>query len=377
LNIKGGAALLDDNRMFNLLNVKYIISRDYLPLAHDYHLADQFLPVQPETGSGGRLDVFKINGQEEAVLFQHPISSLSYDLTPDEDSRFLLFKLAMDPAVWRPDRGDGVSFTVSARLDGTEEVLFSQWVDPKNNPDDRRWIDAAVDLSPYLGRPMTLVLSTGPGDSGAYDWAGWGGLRLAASADAPAEDTSPAQFQLAYDGDIKVYENRDAFPRAFVVHRAVMASETHEAIARMNEEEFDPAQVAVVEGELPPDQLAALAASPARDGSSVEITRYKDNQVELLARMDNPGLLVLSDTYYPGWKAYVDGKQVPIYPTDLAIRSVFVPAGEHEVKFVFSPGSFKLGAAITLASLAALVAYAGSGPVRRAATGWLGRDSWR
>lgn len=77
------------------------------------------------------------------------------------------------------------------------------------------------------------------------------------------------------------------------------------------------------------------------------------------------------------WKAYVDGKRVPIYPTDLAIRSVFVPAGEHEVKFVFSPGSFKLGAAITLASLAALAAYAVSGPVRRAATGWLSRDHGR
>ena len=373
LNMKGGAAQLDDNRMFDLLNVKYLISRRYLPLAHDYHLADQFLPVQPETGSGSRLDVFKINGQEEAVLFQHPISSLSYDFTPDEDSRFFLFMLAMDPEVWWPDRGDGVSFTVSARVDGTEEVLFTRWVDPKNNPDDRRWIDAAVDLSPYLGRPMTLVLSTGPGDSGAFDWAGWGGLRLAASADSPAEDTLPAQFQLAYDGDVKVYENRDAFPRAFVVHRVEVASETHEAIARMNEEDFDPAQTAVIEGELSKDQLAILAASPVSDTSSAEITHYSNNKVELTARMDTPGLLVLSDTYYPGWKAYVDGKRVPIYPTDLAIRSVFVPAGEHEVKFVFSPGSFKLGAAITLASLAALAAYAAWGPTRKAVAGWAGR----
>ncbi len=377
VDTKGGLSRLADNPMFDLLNAKYIITPRYLPLAYDFRLAEQFLPDERTEGASGRLDVFVIDGEDEIVLFQQPISTLSYDLTPDEDSRFLLFKLAMDPEVWQPNRGDGVSFTVSARVDGTEEVLFSQWVDPKNNPDDRRWIDAAVDLSPYLGRPMTLVLSTGPGDSGAFDWAGWGGLRLAASADAPAEDTSPAQFQLAYDGDVKVYENRDAFPRAFVVHRAEMVSETHEAIARMNEEEFDPAQVAVIEGDVPLAQLAALAEGQATGGSTVDITKYQDQRVELRVTTERAGFLILSDAYYPGWKAYVDGKQVPIYPTDVALRSVFVPAGEHEVKFVFSPGSFKLGSAITLVSLAVLAAYAGSGPVRRAATGWLSRDPGR
>lgn len=374
LNQQGHAALLANNPMFDLLNVKYILTPRPLPLAYDYRVAERFLPAEPTEGALGRLDVFTINGEDEVVLFQHPISSLSYDLTPDEDSRFLLFKLAMDPEVWRPDRGDGVSFTVSARVDGTEEVLFSQWVDPKNNPDDRRWIDAAVDLSPYLGRPMTLVLSTGPG--GIWDWAGWGDLRLVPSPDAPKEDFA-SQFRLVFDGNVKVYENRDASPRAFVVHRAEMVSDRLEATARLKEEGFDPAEAAVIEGELSKDQLAILAASPVSDASSAEITHYSDNKVELTARMDNPGLLVLSDTYYPGWKAYVDGKRVPVYPTDLALRSVFVPAGEHEVKFVFSPGSFKLGAAITLASLAALAAYTVWGPVRRAATAWLGRDSRR
>ncbi len=359
--------------MFDLLNAKYLMSRRYLPLAYDYHLAEQFLTVKPEKGSEGRLDVFSIDGEDEAVLFQHPISSLSYTFTPDEESRFLLFRLGMDPQVWRPDRGDGVHFTVSVQENGTKEALFSRWVDPKNDPEDRRWIDGAVDLSPYLGRTVTLVLSTGPGDSGVWDWAGWGGLRLAPSPEAPAEDSPSSQFRLVYDGDVKVYENLNVFSRAFVVHRAAIVSGWQEAIARLQQEGFNPAQAAVIEGELPADQLAALTASPAGDGSSVEITGYRDNRVDLLAKMENPGLLVLSDTYYPGWKAYVDGKQVPVYPTDLALRSVFVPAGEHEVEFVFSPGSFRLGAAMTLASLAGVVGYALSGPAMRAARGWAGR----
>ncbi len=373
LDRQGGPSQLADNPMFDLLNVKYVISSRSLPLAYDYDVAQRFLPAEPMEGANGRLDVFTINGEDEAVPFQHPISSLSYILTPDEESRFFLFRLGLDPEVWRPDRGDGVLFRVSAREDGNEEVVFSRWVDPKNNPDDRRWIDGAVDLSPYLGRAVTLVLSTGPGDSGIWDWAGWGGLRLAPSPDAPAENRTSGQFRLLYDGDVKVYENRNAFPRAFVVHRAVEVSRESEAIVRMKEAGFDPAKEAVVEGELRQDQLAALAASPDSDGSSVEITRYSDNRVDLLARMQNPGLLVLSDTYYPGWKAYVDGKEVPVYPTDLALRSVFVPAGEHEVKFVFSPGSFKLGLAITIASFAVLVLYAAGGPTSRSVRGWMSR----
>ena len=374
LNEKGGAALLDDNRMFNLLNVKYIIGRRYLPLAHDYHLADQFLPVQPETGSGGRLDAFRIDGDEEAVLFQHPISSLAYTLTPADETRYFLFRTALDPQVWRPDRGDGVQFRVSVRDSGNEEVLFMRWVDPKNNPEDRRWIDGMVDLSSYLGRQIELILSTAPGESGIWDWAGWGGLRLAPSPDTPRDLSRPSQFDLAYDGEVKVYENHNAFPRAFLVHRAEVVPDMQRAIARMKEVGFDPADAAVIEGEIPPAQLAALTEGQGTGSSTVEITKYQDQRVELSVRTDSDGLLVLSDTYYPGWKAYVDGEQVPIYPTDVALRSVFLEQGEHDVEFVYSPGSFKAGALISGLSLLALVAYAGLGTTRGL---WTKLQWWR
>ena len=364
-------ALVADNPMLDLLNVKYIISPRGLPQAYDHRLTDRFLAAKPEAALV-RSDVFTINGEDDIVLFQHPSSSISYTFAPSEESRFLLFRLAMDPDVWERDKGDGVLFEVSVGEEEGKETLFSSWVDPKNNPEDRRWIDGAVDLEPYLGRSVTLVLSTSPGKSPAWDWAGWGGLRLAPSPETPPTPSSSSQFELVYDAEVRIYENYNAFPRAFVVHQAVPARGQDAAIALMEKPHFDPASQAVIEGDLSEDQLAALAASPVSDASSVEITRYSDNRVELLAKMENPGLLVLSDTYYPGWKAYVDGKQVPIYPTDLALRSVFVPPGEHNVKFVFSPSSFKLGSAITIASLAMLALYAAWGQARRAARRWTG-----
>ncbi len=88
---------------------------------------------------------------------------------------------------------------------------------------------------------------------------------------------------------------------------------------------------------------------------------------------ESPGLLVLGDTYYPGWKAYVDGKKTPIYPTDVALRSVYLEPGEHEVKFVYSPGSFKVGVLVSVLSLLALGVYAGWGVARDL---WM-RLGWR
>ena len=375
LQSEGDPPRVADNPMFDLLNVKYILTPRGLPQAYDYQLTERILTVNDTKGATVRSDVFTIDGEDDVVLFQHPISSLSYDLTPNEQSRFLLFRLAMDPQVWQPDLGDGVLFEVSVREGESEETLFSRWVDPKNNPADRRWIDGTVDLNPYLGRPVTLILSTSPGETPASDWAGWGGLRLTPSPETPPDRSSSSQFDLVYDREVKIYENRDAFPRAFVVHRALLAGAQDPAIALMKRPDFDPNTKAVVEGDLSSDQLAALAASPVVDSSSVELTSYSDNRVNILARMEHPGLLILSDTYYPGWKAYVDGKEVPVYPTDLALRSVFVPAGEHEVKFVFSPDLFKLGSGITITSLALLMMYAAWAPAKRTVMGLLRRRS--
>lgn len=373
MDTKGGPLLLGNNPMFDLLNVKYVVTTDVFPLAYTYELAAQFLPAIAETGSSGRLTVFNVNGEEDAVLFQHPPNSLSYSFTPNEESRFLLFSLALDPQVWDPDKGDGVLFEVSARGDEGNEMLFSEWVDPKNNPEDRRWIDGVVDLQAFLGEPLTLLLSTSPGETPVWDWAGWGGLRLASSPDAAVDQSSSSQFELVYDAEVQIYQNRNALSRAFVVHRAVLAAEEDAAVTLMQRPDFDPSAEAVVEGSLSEDRLAALDRSPAVDGSSVEITHYSDNRVELLARMDNPGLLVFSDAYYPGWKAYVDGEQVPIYPTDVALRSVFLTAGEHSVEFTYSPTSFRLGAAVTIASLALLLIYAIWRPVTTTAARWSGR----
>ena len=83
----------------------------------------------------------------------------------------------------------------------------------------------------------------------------------------------------------------------------------------------------------------------------MRILKYEPSYVEIEAHIDAPGFLVLSDTYYPGWKAHVDGKLSRIYRADYTLRAVYLEPGKHIVKFIYDPFSFKIGAAITLVTL--------------------------
>lgn len=85
--------------------------------------------------------------------------------------------------------------------------------------------------------------------------------------------------------------------------------------------------------------------------SNVSIEQYSANEVVIQTKADHNALLVLSDTYYPGWKAYVDGEQKEIFQTNVCQRAVEVPSGEHVVRFEFESPTVKAGFEITLASL--------------------------
>ena len=111
---------------------------------------------------------------------------------------------------------------------------------------------------------------------------------------------------------------------------------------------------AVVEAS-PPDHLflsgnrgAALQKPHLAEKGSAEWIRDWPDLVELRTKTSTPALLVLRDTYYRGWRASVDGVEVPIWRTDYLFRGVEVPAGEHTVRFEFRPLSFRIGLAISI-----------------------------
>jgi uncharacterized membrane protein YfhO len=89
--------------------------------------------------------------------------------------------------------------------------------------------------------------------------------------------------------------------------------------------------------------------------ATVEIKEYLANEVLLTTKTDVPQLLFLSDTFYPGWQALIDGQPTKIYRADYTFRAVAVPAGEHQVLFRYQPASLAWGVKISLISLLLLI----------------------
>lgn len=160
-----------------------------------------------------------------------------------------------------------------------------------------------------------------------------------------AAATEADRFPLVYDREVLVYENRSAFPRAFAVSRWESASGGAAALARTLTAEFDPRREAVVEGRV---------SGSGHDGT-VKIAEYGATHLRLTAEMNGPGLVVLTDTYYPGWEARVDGQAVPIHRVDGVFRGVFVEGGRHEITMRFRPPSQSWGLALSAAGLAAAI----------------------
>jgi hypothetical protein len=159
--------------------------------------------------------------------------------------------------------------------------------------------------------------------------------------------TFPKPF---YSREVNIYRSETVLPRAFIVHRAIFEPDSQKVIEQMKRHENHFSVLAVLNCATPQDIQRQLAQAPVVDNSSVVIKKYSPNEVVLQANMASAGLVILSDTYHPDWKAFIDGRASEIFITDYLVRSVFVPAGTHQIQFVFKPFSFYLGRMVSLAA---------------------------
>jgi Bacterial membrane protein YfhO len=167
----------------------------------------------------------------------------------------------------------------------------------------------------------------------------------------PDIDLPPDRFERVLDGTTRVYRNRTVQPRAFLVDQQVTL--TGNAARRAIRDTLDLTRVAVVESPLE----ASHQPEPAAAGmGTATLRRYEDQRIGISTRTDGRRLLVVTDAYYPGWIATVDGREIPILRADYAFRAVPIPAGDHVVDFIYRPKSVQYGMYGTHAGLA-LVAF--------------------
>ncbi len=139
-------------------------------------------------------------------------------------------------------------------------------------------------------------------------------------------------------------------PRAYVAIRVEIRPEMDRALARLREPSFDPRrEVILEEGSAPADEDPAVE-QPAgiRPATIVSETA---NRVGVECESDRGGYLVLTDTFYPGWKATVDGHEAAIVRANTMFRAVAVPAGRHRVEFEYAPSTARSGLMVTAAAL--------------------------
>ena len=147
--------------------------------------------------------------------------------------------------------------------------------------------------------------------------------------------------------NITVWNNPTALPRAYLATHTILATTKEEAFAAISRDDFIPGKSIVVEKPL------ANSFHPKETATGrVRLTQQTETSLTVVVENnDSDAVLVLTDTYYPGWLASLDGKRVPILPTNIKQRGVVVPPGNHEVRFFYAPKSLAEGTVVSLLSI--------------------------
>jgi hypothetical protein len=146
-----------------------------------------------------------------------------------------------------------------------------------------------------------------------------------------------------------IYENPEPLPRAYVAHTARHAPGADGALALLSGRRGDFHREVVLEG-ASADALAS-ASETGRPITPARIASYQPTRVVVEVDSPEPGTLVLTDTFYPGWRATVDGEPREILRANHLFRGVELDGGRHTVIFQYAPGSFQLGAAVSLVAM--------------------------
>lgn len=184
---------------------------------------------------------------------------------------------------------------------------------------------------------------------------------------------NPALPVVYRDGRISVRENPNALSRFRIVHDAERVADDTAALNWARDagrrsgsaRELGLAESVVLE----PDESGGSAPPSARTSQAEHVRLIAGDDPDRLlleAELEQPGFLVIADTYHPGWRAWVDGVESPIFPANLMFRAVHVAPGRHIVELRYAPRSFALGVAL-FAIAAVLCAAALVAPLGRAA----------
>lgn len=155
---------------------------------------------------------------------------------------------------------------------------------------------------------------------------------------------------------IDVYLNTAALPMALLVHEATVV-ESHTTAWEALFADFDPTQMVILEESQATDWGPEVERRSGIESGRIEFVQYESNEIVLAIETPTSGWLVLSEVYYPGWQATIDGEAVKVLRADYAFRAVALSPGEHIVKMTFTPLTWRAGLAISAVTWGGLAAW--------------------
>jgi hypothetical protein len=138
------------------------------------------------------------------------------------------------------------------------------------------------------------------------------------------------------------------FPYATMVSKTIIKP-TVDVLEFIEGEDFDPQEMVILESEQAGSALHDN--TPAGFKSSCSVLDYDNEHITVRALANQPGYLVLSEVFYPGWVATVNGEKVPILRANYLFRAILLDQGEHEVRLRFASWPFRVGVVISLLTL--------------------------
>ena len=171
----------------------------------------------------------------------------------------------------------------------------------------------------------------------------------------PQIDTSRYRF-VHQIGEKRIYENLNVLPRVHVVPNYKVISDPAQILGQLTSPHFDARDTVILEEE---PELVQEIGTRGANGATATIRHYEPERVVIDVELGEPGFVVLSDLYFPGWRAFVNDAESRVYRANYMFRAVAVPSGKHTVTFLYRPRSFQVGAALSISTLIILLALGG------------------
>jgi hypothetical protein len=344
-------------KFLSLGSVRYIISPDMLdPTTIGARIRTGLLTGEGSQNPGFAPGTFALGGRWlDGFAQAYGARPLRYTFDMLRNVRWITVSLGV-PATFSTLPGTHSDFTLrltDAR--GVPHTLLARRYDGRRA--GRGWERYDVDVARYAGTRVTLSFEIRTNGAAAGTAGYWGDVRQEPTRGEGSPFALVKQFP-----ENNVFEFAHPLPHGALYDNVTLSSGAQATLDTLTSPAFDVFRSAVVARGDVPNALAAdvgrLARQKPSNARAATLRTYTATDVSYATEGTKPSLFFLSDTYYPGWKAFVDNRETPVLRTNYLFRGVVLGPGKHVVEFRYQPLTFRIGLVLCAGGLLALGAFA-------------------